>query len=151
MKGLPKSFRNKVGRGTISIPWTQNRLITRLYFDTALKSYRDRRNIRELEDEPSVRWAPTAREPERPIVPTQPSSAYPTTAPAAGSLQGSVRTRWRSHVRIEYQNGLADITWEKKKTSPREEIKFLEITSQPLVPRTNGHVHSNRRPQLYQI
>lgn len=32
---------------------------------------------------------------------------------AASSLQGSVRTRWRSYVRIEYQNGLADITWEK--------------------------------------
>lgn len=24
-----------------------------------------------------------------------------------------MRTPWRSHVRIEYQNGLADITWEK--------------------------------------
>jgi hypothetical protein len=65
MKGLLKHFRQKISERHYFNPIEPESIDYQRYFDTALKSYRDRRNIQELEDELSVRWAPAAKEPER--------------------------------------------------------------------------------------
>jgi hypothetical protein len=79
MKGLPKHF--LIGERHQFNPVEPESIDYQRYFDSALKSYRDRRNIQELEDAPSVQWAPAAKEPERPTMTTQQGSAYPTAAP----------------------------------------------------------------------
>ena len=81
MKGLPKHFRARIGERHHFNPMDPESVDYQLYFDTALKSYRDRRNIQELDDEPSVQWKAPTRETERPIVPIQPSSGYTSNAP----------------------------------------------------------------------
>lgn len=74
MKGLPRHFRAKIGERHHFNPMDPETVDYQLYFDTALRSYRDRRNIQELDDEPVTRWAQPSREPERPaaVMPSNP-------------------------------------------------------------------------------
>jgi hypothetical protein len=57
MKGLPKPFRNKVGRGTISIPWAQNRLITSCTSTRRSRAIGIAGTSGSWKMNPSVRWA----------------------------------------------------------------------------------------------
>ena len=87
MKGLPSHLRVRIGERHHFNPMDPESVDYEAYFQTAMRFYRDRRNIRELEDEPTVRQSNEARGLDRPARSFQQEKTYP----AAGASEAQKR------------------------------------------------------------
>ena len=77
IKGLPLHLRVRISKRYYFNPIDPESVDYKAYFQTAIRFYQDRRNIRELEDKPTVRQSNKARGLDRPARSLQQEKTYP--------------------------------------------------------------------------